>query len=1009
MPSPDQNSGDLAINLFGGRVTQFDPQSLPKGASPYNEDVVYSGVDPAGVPIVGGVATRPGMTAFYGDPIAGNPTINYLKGFEDSQGIKHLLSLDSVGGMRNESPCPNPPGIPTLIGTVVAASYAQSDSLVGREYIAISDTSHPAFGIDIPMQYDGINFDRVSQCGPGAPPVGEASGNVPFVQTIVAAPAGLVPLIPAITYISCAERWVTIKFAVDFTTAIAGDLWVVAGNPGGYDGTYIYHKRINNSTYLIEATGPLALAASAGGTATTNLVAVGMSASLCGATYPTKVGMILVIAAATDATYDGNYEIRGGGAGQVLTVYNPGMSGVASGGGTATLLGHVAAGLHLVSVCFVTRSLYITAPAPFGFFRAVGGEVAAISSIPIGPANVIARILLFSKVVPAVAPDNFYYLGVDVPAGDLASPPLQQHLIFPTTIIPDNTTFSGLFDFTDAVLAAGTDATYLFKLVELGECAFCCTYASRTFWSGERNKLQNLVNTSFDGGFDIFTSRPLGWNYDPSVVGSGGGGQESTIVVWGDAYKITGDGVNAIRGLLSQTTYKDFLGNAILSPKVAYSYRVRLRKSAGAVQGNFVIESPHTVVTIPVANMSSLVYTEFIGVFMGSQSAIVLTDLMKIYSSGTLTNGESIYVENIEIFPTLQPYNRNVVRCSYANDPESIDSVSGLLIPGDASTESVRGLFKLLDNKLYIVTDTGLYATQDDGRNEPYQWALVTVSSTVGMESVHGLDTAESWGVLAHADGLYIFWGSEVVKVSQEIQPDWDTINWQFGSKMYVLIDTIHKRIHVGAPTGNSTICNKEFVMDYSQLATDNGTATAAAIASSPQASYYGGDEVSPGRARKWTIWNLSIACAAQVERSDGSTVLLRGNSTGTGKVYKQDTNATSDDGAAIRGRYQTYYFPQPGEGPTANRYTMKYLTGYVSGSGILSMTLFGQQSTRSSTLSNTALQSPDNWDFEKNVNFESERMSLYFETNAVGSWFHMTKLFPVIQPSIMTPVRGNQ
>ena len=42
---------------------------------------------------------------------------------------------------------------------------ASSTSLFGREYIALHDGN---FGVDMPRQYDGTNFDRVSQIGPGA-------------------------------------------------------------------------------------------------------------------------------------------------------------------------------------------------------------------------------------------------------------------------------------------------------------------------------------------------------------------------------------------------------------------------------------------------------------------------------------------------------------------------------------------------------------------------------------------------------------------------------------------------------------------------------------------------------------------------------------------------------------------------------------------------------------------------------------------------------------------------
>jgi hypothetical protein len=200
MASPDAGSVDLPILTFGGRVTQYSPQALPTGASPYNQDVVYSGVDPSGEPIVAAVATRPGMAPFYGAAFAGNPTINYLKTFVDLQDIIHLLSMDSLGNVRDESPCPAMPAVPALIGTILASSLMQSDSLLGREWMAISDPAD-GFGIDIPRQWNGRFFDRVSQVGPGAPPtavnylppaavVNGSGAGAPL--TIVAGPTGAV-------------------------------------------------------------------------------------------------------------------------------------------------------------------------------------------------------------------------------------------------------------------------------------------------------------------------------------------------------------------------------------------------------------------------------------------------------------------------------------------------------------------------------------------------------------------------------------------------------------------------------------------------------------------------------------------------------------------------------------------------------------------------------------------------------------------------------------------------
>ena len=66
---------------------------------------------------------------------------------------------------------------------------AKSATLFGREYIAISDGK---FGVDIPRQYDGTNFDRVSQVGPGAGPAFGGDAAAEPALAIAAAPTGAV-------------------------------------------------------------------------------------------------------------------------------------------------------------------------------------------------------------------------------------------------------------------------------------------------------------------------------------------------------------------------------------------------------------------------------------------------------------------------------------------------------------------------------------------------------------------------------------------------------------------------------------------------------------------------------------------------------------------------------------------------------------------------------------------------------------------------------------------------
>ncbi len=104
--------------------------------------------------------------------------------------------------------------------------------------------------------------------------------------------------------------------------------------------------------------------------------------------------------------------------------------------------------------------------------------------------------------------------------------------------INDNTTTSLTVDFSDTILLSGVSMDYLFGQIELPDQLGVVAYADRLFWWGERAKMANWRNLTFDGGWDASGSgRPLGWTQDPSF--GAGGSRESSDVVWGDAYRIT--------------------------------------------------------------------------------------------------------------------------------------------------------------------------------------------------------------------------------------------------------------------------------------------------------------------------------------------------------------------------------------------------------------------------------------------------------------------------------------
>ena len=143
---------DVSIEIFGGLVTNLAPADLPHGVSPDCQDLQFQ---------IGSVKTRPGITSQYVLPA--NPSVNYLKTFENLQEVPRLLSLDSLGILRKDA---TPGGaLTTIYPGIIPGAFCRSDSLFAREYLAFGNGVD---GLDMPRQYDDTYFDRVSQVGPGS-------------------------------------------------------------------------------------------------------------------------------------------------------------------------------------------------------------------------------------------------------------------------------------------------------------------------------------------------------------------------------------------------------------------------------------------------------------------------------------------------------------------------------------------------------------------------------------------------------------------------------------------------------------------------------------------------------------------------------------------------------------------------------------------------------------------------------------------------------------------------
>lgn len=1089
-------TADVPLSLFGGLDTELSPPDLPEGISPDCEDVIF---------LPGSVSSRPGLHKAY-PAISGNPTLTYLKTYLQPNGSPLNLFLDSAGTFWKEDVTANP-GALVQIGTVVSGSYAKSVTAFGREYIAVSDGEH---GTDVPRQYDGTNFDRVTQDGPGAGPTFQnylpaqatvsASGAGTGIAVTSATPTDPVtysyqpyqpnPYLPpppteyitvytTLTIVTATAHGLAVSDIVGYAGSSyaaddfpsAGVLTVVdsttikvgwnssdgtAGTGGTLTPTNPSLVRENNT---VTATTAAAHGFQVGsqviisGEANTSIVSisavsrdgVGTCTVTTSAAHGIPVGATIALSGVTDNSFDGTFVVAtvptsttftvamGGAAassssGNVQDVWNgtfvitavpttttfsysqTGPNNNTDGSGTAAIQGYVSAGVHKCVMMFLTRQGYITAPCQPITFDANGGQQIRVSGIPIGPSNVTARILAFT----AAGGDNYFYLPAAATSGGTS------------TVIPDNSTTDAIIDFPDNSLLAATGidipGNNLFAQVVLGPCLGFFSYGSRLVAWGERNKVQNLVNMGFDGGY--LASAPnsvLGW-----TIAASGGALTSGLADFGFGWEITGPGT----GMITQPAYQDAYGVKILQPSTQYSFRCWCKASAVSLAGSLIAElySP-TGGSLATATIAASLATTG-GIFLEAKfnaktpDAIPSDTLLRIYASG-LASGKTLTIDEGEVIYTDDPYFQPA-RFSYVNNPEAFDGVTGVLGPaGDPSPirccTNIRGT-------MYLHTGRESHSTNQSGSLEPSNWTVNKVSGAVGCVSAFGVDSGrtgtedsgEEFDLIADRGGLYIFAGGEVTKISQEIQSLWDTINWAAKKTVWVKDDVYARRVYVGIPTGTATAPNLILVLDRRELE------TAAQIASaSPVHITLSGTMRSSDLTRKWTKWNVSMNCGEMLAAVDSAVRFMLGAGNGVtpgsepgyGNAYYLDAEKlTDDDYGQISPYYCTYFFvsheaeEQLGLGPFLK--IGAYLSAFISGTGTISATPLVDTlaNAKTATAPRTLSTSPTA-DLYWGVNVRGERISIKFASAPLSgqtdNTFTLQKMVFTMRTDPMSTIRG--
>ena len=1142
---------------FLGFMTEANPADLPDGASPLAVNTDY---------IVGSVLQRGGLQSVFTFSSAPSepPSFNYLKTFEQTApGELTTLALADSGVMYAENAISTPGVLAPVYSAIFPNTFAYSSTLDDREFIALSNLLN---GTDIPYTYDGVNFDRLSQVGPGAPPIASSSsagspiisitqnppysigvgpnnwilisdspsdtgtfgtpgtpGNIltiyfPVAQTLPAGfvaganvflsgfpaspggvinndPAGMTApkyytiiavgtpsagstfsqityaafsvILPFTTYFAeeappgCTAQLTvaTLTASVQVPNLEVGDSFSVSGaSLPEYDNTWLVTATPNASQLQItdtELTTGIA-------TYTFNIITgvapiVGQAISVTGclngpviktATGTTSIFNVVnaVILSATATTF--SLAITGpdvsaaaeDGVGIVFgTIFQFdafAIIGVSS-GGLITAGGIVGTGVRQVCYSFLTRNGFLTEPSPIATFDVTVGTNAINVSIQPGPPNVIARVIHFTGANGG----NFYNIPEPVTVLSNGQPQVNS-----STYVNDNVTTQVSLSFADGVLLASDEidiqGNNLFEDGELGSCTGLVPYASRMFAIGEQNKIQNMLNLSFDGGVGAIPGNqgiggtgganvtyPLGWTVDP-VNGVGGSVVPSPI--FGTAYQIQNLSVSpqVIYGMITQSAYQDENEVNIIQPATTYSVRMTVAIPSGVAIGNIVADlySPsigkaYGTFTLPMTSVGTSM-ASYTGTLLTNTLAPVPNDLIfRLYVTG-IDVGVQVVFDRVEPFPTQEPDLGTQVLGSYVNNFEAFDRVTGVVDTASENQQPVRAAFTLYDT-LYLVKTGSFVSTQDNGTTEPDGWTIRLVSPIVGTPSINGVDSGEEWALIVSQQALYFFNGGEPIPMSREIQSLWNLINWKYGYTLWIKNDIVNQRIQIGVPlktpnpwlpTGivpdnqNPTTPNVVLMLNYKMMPSGTMIADESAV----HVSSFTGRLLASDIRRKWSIWSIGAPCAAFITRADTTAPLMFGNSAGTGKIYRLVDGLEEDDGAVIDQRYITSPFvgteTEQALQLGAVRKLYALMVANITGNGNLLITTY--PNSLDSPYAAQLLAEPltptlRNGDMEIPVNETASRLFLQFRTATLGASFNLTRFVMVMRPEPFAPVRG--
>lgn len=374
---------------------------------------------------------------------------------------------------------------------------------------------------------------------------------------------------------------------------------------------------------------------------------------------------------------------------------------------------------------------------------------------------------------------------------------------------------------------------------------------------------------------------------------------------------------------------------------------------------------------------------EFFFVPNGTINDVVTTTISVDFYDADLVESAEYLFDQYEEIPAgtgiteykgrLILWNENYLYVSKVGEPESIDSLTGLVLiaPGEAGyiTDCVEYRDILYVHKKFRAT-----AVADNGL-DPSTWTPVPIDKGTGCDMRGIIKILDAQGtsvdkflVTGHK-GLVLFNGLyQEPELTWKIEHIWQRINTNYFYLVHGVNDTQGHRIFISVPLDDATSCSHILYGDYSK----------------------GLDYQNI----RWSIWSSSVwnptAILVDIQPVSAlglDTSYLRIGS--TAGVYDLDIASRLDVAAAISSTYKTHLIPAK-DGYLGHYGAVRLRT---SGSGTLYTTIYTQDNSTSSALANTTLASTPNYDVTLLSNVINEKCAVEVKTTGAGAWFSLKRL----------------